>query len=398
MMRISLESPALIAVRKLLSGSQPTQRGRNRSRKASGPTLRTEQLEPRTMLDAGMRAFLADLGTESDTGASTVDNLTYDQTPTLSGSVQGAATEVRLRIDGVRVATLPVTNGKWTYTVPAEEALPAGKHKIAVLPLDASGKAGKLSKALEVTIVTTPPTASTFGLAVPSDTGVKGDGKTIVSRPTIRGIAQPGRLVNVAIDGVFAGQVKSDAKTGGWLFKSPQLANGLHDITATAENTAGLKSAATSFAVTVNGQRTVMLDASSGQPVELMASHLLGQGSQGFVVTKVHTGTLQKWLPAQKVWKTIPAGAAVAANVLNQTTVAIRNILFTDLVRWTPSSTARGTVAAFEIIPLDKASGAIAPAPQAVYVPGKVVDAVIGGYKESLGTTISWKDPVDGGG
>jgi hypothetical protein len=259
MMRISLESPALIAVRKLLSGSQPTQRGRNRSRKASGPTLRTEQLEPRTMLDAGMRAFLADLGTESDTGASTVDNLTYDRTPTLSGSVQGAASEVRLRIDGVRVATLPVTNGKWSYTVPAEEALAAGKHKIAVLPLDASGKAGKLSKELAVTVVKTPPTPSTLVLGALSDSGVKGDGQTTFATPMLRGIAQPNRFVNISIDGMPVGRVRSDAKTGAWLLKSPKLANGTHDVTAVVENRVGLESAATSFSLTVNGERTAML-------------------------------------------------------------------------------------------------------------------------------------------
>jgi len=47
MMRISLESPALIAVRNWLAGSQPTQRGRNGSRKASRLTFRAEQLEKR---------------------------------------------------------------------------------------------------------------------------------------------------------------------------------------------------------------------------------------------------------------------------------------------------------------------------------------------------------------
>ena len=122
MMRISLESLALIAVRNWLAGSQPTQRGRNGSRMASRPTFRIEQLEPRTMLDAGMRAFLADLVPDSDTGASTVDNLTHDRTPEFTGSVRGAS-QVQLLIDGVRVAQLPVVNGTWTHTVSAEEAL-----------------------------------------------------------------------------------------------------------------------------------------------------------------------------------------------------------------------------------------------------------------------------------
>ena len=126
MMRISLDSPALIAVRNWLAGSQPTQRGRNGSRAASRPTFRTEQLEPRTMLDAGgMLAGLPDLVDESDTGSSAVDNRTSDRTPILSGSVQGAASQVRVRINGVRVAVVPVMDGKWTYAVPAEAALAA---------------------------------------------------------------------------------------------------------------------------------------------------------------------------------------------------------------------------------------------------------------------------------
>jgi len=398
-MRISLESPALIAVRNWLAGSQPTQRsGRTGTRMASRLTFRAEQLEKRAMLDAGMRAFLPDLVAKSDTGASSEDNRTFDRTPELTGSVQGAASQVRLRIDGVRVAVLPVVNGKWTYTVPAEEALPAGNHQIAVRPLDASGKAGKLSKPLDVKIVTQSPTASTIRLAGSSDTGLKGDGTTIVSKPTIRGIAQPGRLVKVAIDGVPAGQVQSDANTGKWSFKAPRLANGPHDVTATVENRAGLQSAATSFAVTVNGQRTVMLDASSGQPVELTASHILGRQTQGFTVTKVHGGTLEKWSPAKNAWKKIPAKAFRTDPAKLQNAPAIRTISFDDLVRWTPSGNAQGIGAAFDVIPLDEAGRAIAPAPLPGTVPGKVVDGVIGGYTQSLGTTISWKDPVDGGG
>ena len=145
-MRISLDSPALIAVRNWLAGSQSTQRGRSGSRMASRPTFRAEQLEPRTMLDAGMRAFLPDLADESDTGSSTVDNLTYDRTPILSGSVQGAASQVRVRIDGVRVATVPVTNGKWTYTVPAEQALDA-----VLLDLNMPGASGlEVAKVIKI--------------------------------------------------------------------------------------------------------------------------------------------------------------------------------------------------------------------------------------------------------
>ena len=398
MIRITLDSPALLAVRNWLAGLQPTQRGRSGRRTASRAKFRAEQLEKRTMLDAAaMYANLPDLADASDTGSSTVDNMTYDRTPTFSGSVQGAASQVRLRIDGVRVAVVPVIDFKWNYTVPAEDALVAGLHKIVVLPA-AAGRVGSLSGELAVNVVTTPPAASTLILGPQSDSGVRGDGQTIVSAPAFCGFADPGQLVNVLIDGVFAGQVQSDARTGVWLFESPQLANGVHDVTATSVNRAGLESDATSFAVTVNGPRTVMLDASNQNTIELMASHLLGRNSQGFVVTQVHRGALQKWLPVQNAWKTIPARAANATNVLNQTTAKIRTIWFDDLLRWMPSSGDVGTAPAFDIIPLDKANGLTARTPVLGTVPGKVVDGVIGGYAQGLGTTISWKDPTGGGG
>ena len=392
MMRISLDAPARIAVRNWLAGWQPTQRGRKGSRMAARLTVQPEQLERRALLDAGMMAALPDLVEASDTGASSVDNVTFDRTPSLSGSVRGAASQVQLLIDGQRVALLPVTNGTWSHTVPAEQALAAGMHTIRVRPLDASGKPGALSRPLAVRIVTTSPTVPTIRLAGSSDTGVKGDGQTIATEPTVRGVAPRNQWVNVSIDGVLAGRVKSDATTGAWAFTFPRLANGPHDITATAENLAGLRSAATSVTVAVNGQRTVMLDASSGQTTELMASHLLGQGSQGFIVTKVHGGTLQKWSAAQKAWKTIPAGAA---NGLNQTTSPIRNISFSDIVRWTPSSNARGIGPAFDIVPLDRAGGTTAPIPVAGTVPGRLLSPTIE-YTDGVGTDVAWGAPTDG--
>ena len=211
MMRIPIDSPALTAVRSLLAGvtEQPAPRsGRSGRRKASRTRFSAERLKPRMMLDGAwkfaiwktvMVAAPPDLADESDTGSSTVDNLTSDRTPALSGSVQGGASEVRVRIDGKRVAVVPVVHGKWAYTVPPEAALAAGLHKINVRPIAASGTIGTLSTELAVTVGTTPPAASTLVLGPLSDTGVRGDGQTTYATPTFRGVAQPGRLVNVVV-------------------------------------------------------------------------------------------------------------------------------------------------------------------------------------------------------
>jgi len=398
MMRITLDSPALIAVRSWLAdlgARQPQRSGRNGRRTASRLSFRGEQLEPRLMLDAGMRAVLPDLVEESDTGASFVDNFTSDRTPTLTGSVLGAASQVRLMIDGKPAAVIPVAGGTWNYTVPAEEALAAGKHRFAVLPLDASGKAGKLSKPLSVTIETKAPAAPTIGLGALSDTGSKGDGKTTFDTPTLRGVAPRGQWVNVAIDSVPAGRVKSNAKTGEWLLKAPQLASGVHDVTAVVESRSGIRSAATSFEIEVSGQQTVMLDASDRNTVELTPSHLFGQESQGFIVTGVHRGTLQRWSPAQNKWVTFPPKRPPWSAAMLNAPSANRTIAFNESVRWTPASSDVGIGPAFDVIPLDRKGGLTASVPEAGTVPGKILDAKIN-FTAGVGTILTWAAPTDG--
>ena len=218
---------------------------------------------------------------------------------------------------------------------------------IVARAVDASGEVGRLSKRLAVKIVTTVPDAPTLRLGTATDTGTKGDGKTTDSVPTFRGRVEPGLWVNVSIAGVASGRVKSHATTGAWSFTAPRLATSVHDVSAVAENRAGIRSVATSFRATVNGERTVMLDGSGGKTVELTASHLLGQGSQGFIVTQVHSGTLQKWVASANAWKTISAQTSTNPAPLFQNlgaagatgnTAALRTIAFTDTVRWIPSS------------------------------------------------------------
>ena len=318
---------------------------------------------------------------------------------------QSAASQSKLIIEGQRVAEVPVVNGMWRYTLPTGAALAAGGHMIAAQAVDASAKVGSLSNPLAVKIETTAPNAPTIRLGNASDTGTKRDGKTTDSVPIFRGRAEPGVWVNVSIDGLSAGRVRSHTKSGAWSFAAPRLANGVHDVNAVAENRAGLQSAATSFQLTVNGERTVMLDASGGQAVTLMASHLLGQRSQGFIVTRVHSGTLQKWVAAASAWRTISAQTSTNPSLsfpklaeLGATGNAakLRTISFTDTVRWIPASGDVGTAPAFTLLPLDKAGGAIALPPQPGTVPGKVEDIIIGDCCRGLGTRIMWNAPTDG--
>jgi hypothetical protein len=331
----------------------------------------------------------------SDTGTSINDGVTYDRTPTLVGRVLGAVSHVRISMNGQPGAVVAVVGGIWTYAVTAEAPLTAGIHTFTVTPVDDSEFAGDLSSPLLVSIISTPPAAPTLGIQNLSDSGVKGDGLTTEAEPFFSGTTTPGVQVKINIDGVPVGIAQSDANTGAWSFKSPRLADGFHEVSAVSTDQAGLASAPKDLTVKIFGSRMVMLDASSGGTVELTAAHLLGRNSQGFIVTQVLSGTLEKWVSASNTWVPIPV-EALGTTLDNAP--SIRTVLFTDIVRWTPSPGTVGTNFVFAISPVDTAGGPTAPTPQAGTVPGKVVDAVIGGYKESLGTTILWKDPVDGGG
>lgn len=342
----------------------------------------------------GLFAKSPGLASSSDTGSSAVDGVTNDRTPTFLGSVLGAASHVRISINGQLGELVPVENGMWTYTVPAEAPLSAGIHTITVTPVDALKKAGERSLPLFITLQTTPPAPPTLALGDASDTGVKGDGRTTESEPLFSGTAPLGSQVKVTIDGVVAGQAQADAQTGMWSFQSPPLANGSHEVLAVATGEAGLESSPASFTVVVGGPRTVMLDASSGT-TELMSSHILGGRSQGFIVTKVYGGTLRKWVASDNAWQPIPVEALGTAPTTLENAPAIRTILFTDIVRWTPAARARGMGAAFEVIPLDRVGGATQPVPAAGTVPGNVVNASIQS-QDGVGSTITWSKPIDG--
>ena len=369
--------------------------------------------------NGSIRALLPRLEQTSDTGPSNSDNVTFVRTPTLTGGVEGPVSQVLIFIDGRPVDLVPVEKGVWKYTVPAEKALSAGSHTIRVQPRDGSGKIGSFSNLLRVTTVTEVPNAPTIGLAANSDSGAQGDGKTTDSTPTLRGVASPGLLVDVSIDGLSAGQVKADSQTGAWElmlidthghphphgkfgYPDGHISNGVYDIEAVAINTAGLRSSATGIEVTINGERTVVLDGTDGNTVELMASHLLGQGSQGFIVTQVLRGTLQRWSAAENTWVAVPptpVGAPAPTPTWAINAPAIRKIAFNEVVRWTPARGDVGPAPAFSILPMDTAGGLTAPRPEAGTVPGKLVDARVSsleGSLEGLGQTITWKDPTDG--
>ena len=98
----------------------------------------------------------ADLDATSDSGASDIDDITNDDTPTLSGTAE-ADSSVRLFAGAVEVASTAAVGGAWQITA---SLLADGVHSLTATATDAAGNESAASGALAVTVDTVNPNAT----------------------------------------------------------------------------------------------------------------------------------------------------------------------------------------------------------------------------------------------
>lgn len=178
-----------------------------------------------------------DLLVASDTGVSSVDNITSSLTQQLSGSASDGD-RVHIIVGGTTLNTVVATGGSWSYTA----TLSAGSHSIAVGVTDAVGNTGPSSAALGLVIDTAAPgTAGTPDLLATSDLGTSStDNLTALRTPTISGDgAVANALVNILVGGTTVGSVTAGA-LGAWTYTiTATLSAGTQAITARTEDVAG---------------------------------------------------------------------------------------------------------------------------------------------------------------
>ena len=168
--------------------------------------------------------------------------ITSDPTPTLSGSAEPDA--IVTVYDGATALGSVATDadGSWSFTAPA---LSEGDHSLTATVTDAAGNVGPASDALAFTVDTTPPVAAAdLLLSNENGTAILSGGLTNSATPVLSGTADAGSLITVSDGANVLGSATVDAD-GSWSFTSPELADGLHSLTATVTDTAGNVSAAT---------------------------------------------------------------------------------------------------------------------------------------------------------
>jgi hypothetical protein len=99
------------------------------------------------------------LATESDTGVSSIDGITYDTTPTLTGKAAEGGGKIEVYEGDTLLGSADVGNdGGWSFTLATDKALADGVHALTVRQVDAAGNRSEASTPLAITIDTTAPT------------------------------------------------------------------------------------------------------------------------------------------------------------------------------------------------------------------------------------------------
>ena len=168
---------------------------------------------------------------------------------TITGTAEAGASV--LVYDGTKlIATVKADSvtGVWSYKI---GKLADGTHSVTATATDAAGNTGVASAALAFTVDTTPPAAPTL-LA---DAGIVSqvvNAAADSAAQTLTGHAEAGSTITVIDSGKRLGTTTADG-SGAWSYTIGKLANGAHSLTATAADTAGNVSAAsTALAFTVD--------------------------------------------------------------------------------------------------------------------------------------------------
>ncbi|WP_338846529.1 Ig-like domain-containing protein [Massilia sp. W12] len=111
-----------------------------------------------------------DLDSGSDSGTSSSDDYTSDNTPTFSGTADANTTVYLYDTDGATVLGSATADGSGNWSITAS-SMSDGSHTLTVKAKDAVGNYSSASSSLSVTIDTTAPSTTVSTLAFSDDTG-----------------------------------------------------------------------------------------------------------------------------------------------------------------------------------------------------------------------------------
>lgn len=187
-----------------------------------------------------------DLDATSDSGSSSTDNYTNDNTPLITGTgVDGTTVTLTSNVSGA-IGSVVVAGGAYSIT---SSTLASGAHTITAVATDAAGNASTSSASLSMTVDTSAPAVPTaLDLAAGDDTGTSSTDN--ITKNTTALTISGSSDASVSIELFRAGSISLGTTTasggGAWSLDIALATEATHSVTAVATDLAGNFSAASS--------------------------------------------------------------------------------------------------------------------------------------------------------
>ena len=178
---------------------------------------------------------------EPSTGHISMDGVTNDTTPTVTGTALAGSTLNVYDGETLLGSATAKANGSWSFT-PAT-ALADGAHALSVKVVSADGAEGSASASYGFTIDTAAPSAPVIGVAQDDVGTLQGDvqtgGVSDDTTPSLQGTGEPGSVIEVYEGDILLGSTKVQPDGTWTLTPTSSLGEGTHTLTATSTDESG---------------------------------------------------------------------------------------------------------------------------------------------------------------
>ncbi|HIA4596609.1 TPA: non-fimbrial adhesin SiiE [Salmonella enterica] len=226
----------------------------------------------------------------NDTGVDNTDHIINEKNPALTGTAAPYST-VKLYIDGALIAEVRTNkDGRWKYTLKADQGLVDGDHRITASVEDIAGNIAHSDPFL--ISVDTAISIPIVSLSPDSDSGISDDNLTNIVKPTLHLKDIDPDIISVQVwDAMSDTQigVATQQPDGSWAYTfTSDLTEGLHQVYVKVEDIAGNKANSAIFDFTIDTTvSTPVISLLSKDDTGVTGDNLTNINKPGFAISGV---------------------------------------------------------------------------------------------------------------
>ncbi|EAX6198723.1 Ig-like domain repeat protein [Salmonella enterica] len=226
----------------------------------------------------------------NDTGVDNTDHIINEKNPALTGTAAPYST-VKLYIDGALIAEVRTNkDGRWEYTLKADQGLVDGDHRITASVEDIAGNIAHSDPFL--ISVDTAISIPIVSLSPDSDSGIADDNLTNIVKPTLHLKDIDPDIISVQVwDAASDTQigVATQQPDGSWAYTfTSDLTEGLHQVYVKVEDIAGNKANSAVFDFTIDTTvSTPVISLLSKDDTGVTGDNLTNINKPGFAISGV---------------------------------------------------------------------------------------------------------------